>query len=190
MTRQVRADARRNVDALLAAAATVFARSGVDAPSREIAEEAGVGVGTLYRHFAKRAELVAAVFRNEVDACAAEAATLAARHRADPVGALRAWLYRYMDFILTKRGLAPALHSGDPAFAGLHEYFDERLGPALTALLEEAARASEIRVELSAHTLLHAVRILCVPDDDGSVAHARPVVDLLIEGLRSRARPR
>lgn len=134
--------------------------------------------------------LVAAVFRNEVDACAAEAATIAARHRDDPVGALRAWLYRYMDFILTKRGLAPALHSGDPAFAGLHEYFDERLGPALTALLEEAARASEIRVELSAHTLLHAVRILCVPDDDGSVAHARPVVDLFIDGLRSRdARP-
>jgi AcrR family transcriptional regulator len=189
LTRRIRADAQRNLDTLLRAAAKVFARSGVDAPAREVAEAAGVGVGTLYRHFPKRSDLVAAVFRREVDACAAEAAVLAAKHKRDPVAALRAWLYRYMDFILAKRGLAPALHSGDPAFAALHDYFDEHLGPALTSLLDATTRAGRLRTDLAAHTLLHAVRVLCVPDDDGSVDHARPVVDLLIHGMRMRAKP-
>src|SRR5579871_6950835 len=80
---RLRADARRNVDALLRAAMSVFSQSGVDAPIRAIAERAGVGVGTVYRHFPQRSDLIAAVFRNEVDACADAAPALAASHGPD-----------------------------------------------------------------------------------------------------------
>src|ERR1700733_3466976 len=119
--RRLRADAQRNIDALLQAAMAVFAKSGVDAPIREIAERAGVGVGTLYRHFPQRSDLIAAVFRREIDACADLAPILADQH--EPFEALANWMQRYAAFIATKRGLATALHSGDPAFDTLHGYF-------------------------------------------------------------------
>ena len=125
----MRADAQRNIDALLQAAKTVFATSGVDAPVREIAEQAGVGVGTVYRHFPQRADLIAAVFRREIDACADAAPVLAAEYA--PGEALARWMQRYAAFVATKRGLATALHSGDPAFDALPAYFEQRLRPAL-----------------------------------------------------------
>ena len=112
--RRLRADAQRNIDALLQAAMAVFATSGVDAPVREIAEKAGVGIGTVYRHFPQRSDLIVAVFRREIDACADAAPVLAAEH--EPGEALARWMQRYVDFIAAKRGLAAALHSGDPAF--------------------------------------------------------------------------
>src|SRR5947209_2891668 len=112
--RRLRADARRNLDGLLEAAKTVFATSGVDAPAKEIADLAGVGVGTLYRHFPQRSDLVRAVLEHEIDACAAAAETLAATN--EPGEALTKWLHRYTGFLATKRGFAAALHSGDPAF--------------------------------------------------------------------------
>src|SRR5882672_7237461 len=112
--RAIRSDAQRSMNALLEAALAVFATSGVDAPVREIAEKAGVGIGTVYRHFPQRADLVAAVFRHEIDACADAAAHLAAEY--GPGEALARWMQRYTAFIATKRGLATALHSGDPAF--------------------------------------------------------------------------
>jgi AcrR family transcriptional regulator len=127
--RRLRADAARNVDSLLEAAKAVFATSGVDAPAKEIADLAGVGVGTLYRHFPQRSDLVKAVFQRGVDACADAAPALAAAH--DPAAALAAWLHRYTEFLATKRGLAAALHSGDPAFDALPGYFAGRLEPAL-----------------------------------------------------------
>ena len=105
----------------------VFATSGVDAPVREIAEKAGVGVGTFYRHFPQRADLIAAVFRREIDACADAAPVLAAEH--EPGEALARWMQRYAAFIAAKRGLAKALHSGDPAFDNLPGYFDSDSGP-------------------------------------------------------------
>src|SRR3984957_8867121 len=92
--RLVRADARRNTDALLEAALAVFAASGVDAPVREIAVRAGVGVGTLYRHFPDRSDFIAAVFRREIDACADAAPLLAAEH--EPGEALARWIQRYV----------------------------------------------------------------------------------------------
>src|ERR1700734_3359907 len=121
--RRLRADARRNIEALLEAAMTVFAISGVDAPVREIADKAGVGVGTLYRHFPQRADLIAAVFRREIDACADIAPVLAESHA--PFDALASWMQRYAAFVGTKRGLAQALHSGNPAFDNLPGYFDQ-----------------------------------------------------------------
>ena len=139
--RRVRADARRNMDAVLEAAKAVFVASGVDAPVREIADKAGVGVGTVYRHFPRRSDLVAAVFRREVDACATAAAVLAKAH--GPGDALGKWLRRYTSFIATKRGLASALHSGDPTFDALPAYFQQHLGPALQSLLDAASAAGQ-----------------------------------------------
>ncbi|GGB34246.1 TetR family transcriptional regulator [Tistrella bauzanensis] len=180
--RRVRADARRNEDAVLEAAKVVFAISGVEAPVREIAGRAGVGVGTLYRRFPKRADLVAAVFRREVDACAAEAASLAARH--PPAEALVLWLRRYTAFIATKKGLAAALHSGDPAFDVLPAYFRAHFEPALTALLNAAAATGRIRDDIPAFDLLRAIGNLSVSSDEDGIAHTRRMVDLLIDGLR------
>lgn len=183
--RPVRADARRNIDTLLRTAMQVFATSGVDATVREIAEKAGVGVGTIYRHFPSRADLIAAVFRHEVDACADAAPILAAEH--PPGEALARWMQRYVDFIAAKRGLAAALHGGDPAYAPLPAYFETRLTPALRMLLEAAVAASEVRADVEPYDLLRAVAGLCAPADHGDPANARRMVALLVDGLRYRA---
>lgn len=180
--RRVRADAQRNIDALLKAAVAVFATSGVDAPVREIAEKAGVGVGTVYRHFPQRADLVAAVFRHEIDACADAAPALAAEH--EPGEALARWMQRYVDFIAAKRGLAAALHLGNPAFDALPAYFQKRLRPALQTLLAAAADTGKVRADIEPDDLLRAVASLCTPAHDVGPEHARRMVALLVDGLR------
>ena len=189
--RRLRADAKRNIDSLLEAAKTVFATCGVDAPAKEIADLAGVGVGTLYRHFPQRSDLVKAVFQREVDACADAASALAAAH--EPGEALARWVRRYTEFVATKRGLAAALHSGDPAFDALPGYFMGRLEPALGSLLEAAAARGEIRSDISPKSLLRAVANLCMPTAGEGVAYSQRMVGLLIDGLRYGAetsRPR
>jgi AcrR family transcriptional regulator len=185
--RRVRADARRNIDTLLQTAMTVFATSGVDAPVREIAEKAGVGVGTIYRHFPQRSDLVAAVFRREIDACADAASILAAEH--EPGEALSRWTQRYVDFIAAKRGLAKALHSGDPAFDTLPAYFKQRLEPALRSLLKSAVSAGQVRPDIAAEELLGAVASLCMHAYAQGPKHARRMVSLLVDGLRYGASP-
>jgi AcrR family transcriptional regulator len=185
--RPVRADAQRNIDNLLKTAMTVFAASGVDAPVREIADKAGVGVGTLYRHFPQRADLIAAVFRREIDACADAAPTLAAEHK--PFEAVAKWLQRYASFIAAKRGLAKALHSGDPAFDALPAYFDQRLRPALRALLKSAVAAGEVGADVDADDILGAVASLCMSASNAGPERARRMVALLADGLRYRAKP-
>jgi AcrR family transcriptional regulator len=185
--RRRRADARRNIDSLLEAALAVFGTSGVDAPAKEIADLAGVGVGTLYRHFPKRSDLVKAVFQREVDACAAAAPALAAAH--EPGVALERWLLRYTEFIATKRGLASALHSGDPAFDALPDYFMQRLGPALGSLLDVAVAADEIRADIGPRDLLYAVSNLSLPLSDEGPAYSERMVGLLVDGLRHGAGP-
>ena len=180
--RRLRADAQRNVDSLLEAAKTVFGTAGVDAPAKQIADLAGVGVGTLYRHFPQRSDLVKAVFQREVDATATAATALAAAH--EPGAALAKWLHRYTEFLATKRGLATALHSGDPAYRALPAYFMQRLGPALGSLLEAATASGEIRAGISAKDILHAVANLCVPVPGEGVAYSQRMVALLIDGLR------
>jgi AcrR family transcriptional regulator len=180
--RRVRADAQRNIDTLLQTAMAVFATSGVDAPVREIAEKAGVGVGTIYRHFPQRSDLIAAVFRREIDACADAAPVLAAEH--EPGEALARWIQRYVDFIAAKRGLAKALHSGDPAFDTLPAYFRQRLEPALRALLKSAVSADEVRTDITAEELLGAVASLCMHSYEQGAKHARRMVSLLVDGLR------
>jgi AcrR family transcriptional regulator len=185
--RSVRADARRNINALLQSAMTVFATSGVDAPVRQIAEKAGVGVATVYRHFPLRSDLIEAVFRHEVDACADAAEDLAAKF--DPDEALARWMQRYVDFIAAKRGLAAALHSGDPAYETLPAYFEKRLNPALSNLLESATAAGKVRADVEPDVLLRAVAGLCTAVHNGNPVHARQLVALLVDGLRYRAEP-
>ena len=180
--RPVRADAQRNIDALLQAAMAVFATSGVDAPVRAIAEKAGVGIGTVYRHFPKRSDLIAAAFRREIDACADAAPALAAEH--DPGEALARWMQRYVDFIAAKRGLAAALHSGDPAYKTLPAHFDKRLRPALRALLDAASAAGAVRAGVDANELLHAAASLSTFARDNDLAPVRRMVALLVDGLR------
>jgi len=180
-SRAPRADAQRNLDALVAAAREVFARSGVDAPVREIAEQAGVGVGTLYRHFPQRADLVVAVFRSAVDAAADAAPGLLAQY--PPGEAVAQWMQRFVDFIGTKRGLVAALHSGDPAFSTLPAYFRDRFHPALKGLLDAAIAAGEMRPGIEPTELLTAAANLAHAD----IAQGRRMVALLVDGLRHRA---
>ena len=177
-----RVDAQRNIDALLTAAKEEFAAWGVDVHVRAIAARAGVGTATLYRHFPLRSDLISAVFRREIDACAAAAPPLAASH--DPDEALELWLQRYTEFVATKHGLAAALHSGDPAYSALPAYFHQHLGPALQTLLENA-EAGAVRGGVDPLDLLGAVANLCIPppgSDDP--ARAQQMVALLIDGLR------
>lgn len=183
--RRLRADARRNEDAVLAAAKAVFAEQGVDAPVRDIALRAGIGLGTLYRRFPTRADLIAGVFRREVDACAAEAAALAARH--PPLLALRTWLLRYAAFIGTKRGLARALHSGDPAYAALPDYFRARFEPALAGLVDAAAASGAIRAAPAPYDLLRAVGNLAAATGEDGAALTEAMIGLIVDGLRFRA---
>ena len=180
--RRVRADARRSIDALLGAAKAVFIAAGVDAPVREIADRAGVGIGTVYRHFPQRADLIAAVFRHEVDACADGAQTLAAER--EPEDALRRWVERYVEFLRTKRGLAAALQSGDPAYGGLPEYFITRLRPALAGLLNTAAAAGSVRVGVDPGELLWAIASLCGSQRNPDPAAAQRMIGLLLDGMR------
>ena len=180
--RRVRADAQRNLDGLLQAALKVFATAGVDAPVREIAKAAGVGVGTLYRHFPQRSDLIKAVFRREIDACVDAAPALAAAHA--PGEALALWMERFVDFISAKRGLAAALHSGDPAYAALPDYFEQRLKPTLQNLLDAAIQARQVRPDANADELLLAAARLSTPGADGDPEPGRRMVRLLVDGLR------
>jgi AcrR family transcriptional regulator len=177
--RPKRADARRNEETLLEAAAAVFVKSGVDAPVRDIAAAAGVGLGTIYRHFPTRADLVIAVYRHQVDACAEAGPVLLAS--STPHAALSRWVGLFVDFLTTKHGLAAALQSDSARFETLHAYFLDRLVPVCAQLLDAAAAAGEIRPGVDAHGLLRAIGNLCIGGD--SHYDARQMVDLLIAGL-------
>jgi AcrR family transcriptional regulator len=180
--RILRADAKRNLAGLLKAAMEVFATSGVEAPVREIAAKAGVGIGTVYRHFPTRPDLIAAVFRNEVDACADAAADLTAEYA--PAEALARWMQRYVDFLGAKRGLAAALHSGNPAFGVLPLYFNRRLRPTLRGLLDSAAAIGAIRNDIDPKDLLNAVAGLSMSAHETGSDQVRRMVALLVDGLR------
>ena len=185
--RQLRVDAQRNIDSLIESAKALFMSSGVDVPMKEIADQAGVGVGTLYRHFPQRSDLISAVFKREVDECAAEAPILAASHSPDV--ALELWLQRYTRFVATKHGLAAALHSGDAAYSTLRVRFEEQVGPALRMLLDDAVAAGVVHGGEDPLELLGAVANLCIPapgSSDDSRAYRR--VALMVKGLRYDAR--
>ncbi len=181
--RPLRIDAQRSADALIAAARELFVLKGVEVTTREIADRAGVGMGTLFRRFPRRADLIGAVFAGELEACAAAAEILAKAH--SPFEALARWIQVYVQFIATKRGLAKAVSSDDPVYVGMAALFEQRLNPAAHALYEAAVVAGEVRSGLDAAEVLTAVSTLCMSTFPGRPDHPRDMVALLIEGLRS-----
>ncbi|WP_436799010.1 TetR/AcrR family transcriptional regulator [Micromonospora fulviviridis] len=180
-----RADARRNEKALLDAASAAFVASGVDVPVRDIAAKAGVGVGTIYRHFPTRADLIVAVYRHQIEACA-EAGPALLADSGTPHTALVQWINLFVDFLITKHGLAEALQSDAAAFQTLHAYFLDRLVPVCDQLLDAAVAAGEIRPETDAYGLLRGVGNLCIGAGNDPRYDARRLVQLLIAGLRLR----
>ncbi len=183
-TGRKRADARRNERTLLDAAAAAFVSSGVHVPVRDIAARAGVGVGTIYRHFPTRADLVTAVYRHQVDACA-EAGPELLTNSASPHAALAAWIDLFVDFLVTKHGLAEALQSGDPTYEALHASFIDRLVPVCARLLDATAEAEQIAAGIDAYALLRGVGNLCIGAGTDRRYDARRMVGLLIAGLRA-----
>lgn len=178
-----RADARRNEQTLLDAAAAVFVAAGVEAPVRDIAAKAGVGLGTIYRHFPTRADLIIAVYRHQAEACAQAGPDLLASGIA-PHLALTRWIDLFVDFLVTKHGLAAALQPDNPEYAPLHAYILDRLVPACAQLLDAAVAAGEIRSDVDALGLMHGIGNLCIGSDDPNY-DARRMIELVLAGLRT-----
>jgi AcrR family transcriptional regulator len=182
--RNKRADALRNQQTLLTAAAEVFLTSGVDAPIRQIAAKAGVGMGTIYRHFPTRADLVTAVYRHQIEACAEAGPSLLAGADS-PLAALRRWIDLFVDFLVTKHGLADALQSDSSRFAALHTYFLDRLLPVCAQLLDAAVEAGEIRPGTQPYELMRGIGNLCIGRDTDPRYDPRRLIELLLRGLQS-----
>ncbi|MEU3249027.1 MULTISPECIES: TetR/AcrR family transcriptional regulator [unclassified Streptomyces] len=184
--RPKRADARRNEETLLDAAAAIFVTSGVEAPVRDIAARAGVGTGTIYRHFPTRADLIIAVYRHQVEACA-EAGPALLASSPTPHAALGRWIDLFVDFLVTKHGLAAVLQSDAAGFDALHTYFLDRLVPVCGRLLDASAAAGEIRADIDPLGLMRGVGNLCIGADTDPRYDARRLVEFLVAGLRRTA---
>jgi AcrR family transcriptional regulator len=181
--RPQRADARRNKESLLDAAAAIFVESGVEAPVRDIAARAGVGTGTIYRHFPTRADLIVAVYRHQVEACAEAGPALLAASPS-PYDALGRWIDLFVDFLVTKHGLAHVLRSDQAGFETLHAYFIDRLRPVCARLVAAATESGEIRPGIEAFELMYGVGNLCIGAGTAPGYDARRLVGFLIAGLR------
>ncbi|MFE4212604.1 TetR/AcrR family transcriptional regulator [Streptomyces sp. NPDC056844] len=178
-----RADAVRSRQKLLAAAGEVFVESGVDAPVREIAARAGVGMGTVYRHFPTRADLVVAVFRHQVEECA-EAGPRLLADTDSPLSALRRWIDLFVDFLVTKHGLAHSMQSESSGFSALHTFFLDRLLPVAEELLDAAVEAGEVRAGIQPYELMRGIGNLCIASDEDPRYDPRRLIGLLLEGIR------
>ena len=181
--RSKRADALRNQQTQLAADAEVFVTSGVDAPIRQIAAAAGVGMGTIYRHSPTRADLVTAVYRHQIEECA-EAGPRLLSSADSPFDALRQWVDLFVNFLVTKHGLADALQSDSDRFATLHTYFLDRLLPVSTRLLKAAVDAGDIKPGIQPYELMRGIGNLCIGRDSDPRYDPRRLIGLLLEGLR------
>ena len=180
-SRRQRSDAKRNVVALLEAAKTVFASSGVDAPAKEITDLAGVGVGTLYRHFPRRSDLIVAVLQHEIDECVEAAEELGTTR--SPWEALMGWIERFTAFVGTKQGLASALHSGDPAYDDLPQHLMDRLEPALQTLLARAVDGGYARDHVTAREVLMTIALICQPVPGEQPSFNQRMTRVFLEGL-------
>jgi AcrR family transcriptional regulator len=183
--RKPRADARRNRDGLLEAAKAAFAEVGAEASLDEIARRAGVGIGTLYRHFPTRDAIVEAVYRREVQQLADAAPRLI--ESMAPAEALRAWMRLFIDYIAAKRVIAPALKSLVGGGSALYADSRSRINEAIALLVERAQASGDIRPNADPTDLLRALigfaYVNSAPDWEAS---ARRLIDLLIDGLRSQ----
>ncbi|MFI6147802.1 TetR/AcrR family transcriptional regulator [Streptomyces sp. NPDC051109] len=178
-----RTDALRNQQTLLDAAAAVFVTSGVEAPVRDIAAEVGVGLGTVYRHFPTRADLVIAVYRHQVEACAEAGPALLAAGPT-PHTDLGQRVLLFVDFLVTKHGLAAAMQADNAGFEALHSSFLDRLLPVCTELPDAAVAAGEVRSDLTAYQLMRGIGNLCIGAETDPRYDARRLVGVPVEGLR------
>jgi AcrR family transcriptional regulator len=185
--RKPRADALRNRDRLLAAAKLSFAGAGADVSLDEIARRAGVGIGTLYRHFPTREAIVEAVYRREVEQLADAANRLTAM--VPPGEALHAWMRLFVDYVATKRVIAPALKAMVGGSSELYASSGARIANAMAAMVERARAAGEIRADADPADLLRALagftHFNAGADWEASV---RRLIDILMDGLRSKPR--
>ncbi|WP_423822751.1 helix-turn-helix domain-containing protein [Salinisphaera sp. SPP-AMP-43] len=180
--RPMRADARRNRERLLEAAAAVFARDGARASREAVAREAELGIGTLYRHFPTREALYEAVYEREVIQLAERAEMLATQTHA--VAALREWLAALVAMVATKKGMAGALALSADRTKAISSHLSGRLTSVLAGLLERTVQAGTIRADVSADELLHAIVGMCLlQDQPGWQASVRRLTDLLVDGL-------
>jgi AcrR family transcriptional regulator len=181
--RKPRADAQRNRDRVLEMAKEAFTRSGADASLDDIAKQAGVGAGTLYRHFPSRDELLEAVYRTEVEKLAAAEQKFA--ETMPPIEALRAWMFLFVDYIATKKIIAPALNTMVGGPSKVFEASHAQIWEAIRALVNGAIKSGDIRKDLDAIDLLRALigvaNVASSPDWQQS---ARRLVDILITGSR------
>jgi AcrR family transcriptional regulator len=181
--RKPRADAQQNRERILEVAKQAFARSGASASLDEIAKEAKVGPGTLYRHFPTREALLEAVYRTEVAKLAAAERELSAK--LPPAEALRAWMLLFVDYIATKQIIAPALNTLVGGASKLYEGSRAQISGAINALVKRAVESGDIRKDLEPFDLLRALigvfNVATSPDWQQS---ARRLVDILITGSR------
>jgi AcrR family transcriptional regulator len=180
--RKPRADALRNRERVLEAAKSVFSAGGADASLEAVARRAGVGIGTLYRHFPTREALYDAVYRREVEQLGELADEL--KGEAAPVEALRKWLRANVEFVATKKGMAAALALAAHKPSELMAFSYERLTKAVGALLERAVAAGELRADVSPEDLLRALIGMCLMHDQpGWQASVVRLLDVLVDGL-------
>ncbi|MDT4981193.1 MAG: hypothetical protein QOG07_3072 [Pseudonocardiales bacterium] len=181
--RPQRADARRNRDQLLVAAAEVYGERGVDASLEEIARRANVGIGTLYRHFPTRDALTEAVYRREVSLLCDGVDDLIANNAGD--AALAQWMRRFAGYVAKKKGMAMALKSVLGADSELFTYSHQRIRGAIGSLVATAAAEGVIRDDVDAEDLLRAMSGICMATDTpGWADRTERLVDLLVDGLR------
>jgi AcrR family transcriptional regulator len=181
--RAPRKDAARNREALLAAAGEVYSERGVEASLEEIARRAGVGIGTLYRHFPNRDALNEAVYRREVESLCDGAEQLLADH--EPVDALSAWMRQFAGYVARKRGMAMALKSALGPDNELFSYSHRRIRESLGLLVDAAVKVGQIRSDVDTEDLLRAMSGICMAvDTPGWAERTHRLVDLLVDGLR------
>jgi AcrR family transcriptional regulator len=184
--RKPRADALRNRERVLEAAKSVFSAGGSDASLEAVARQAGVGIGTLYRHFPTREALYEAVYRREVE----QLGELAEQLKADaaPVEALRKWLRANVEFVATKKGMAAALALAAQPPSALTAFSYDRLTKAIGALLDRAVAAGELRGDVGPEDLLRALVGMCLlHDQDGWQASVVRMLDVFVDGMRLKA---
>jgi AcrR family transcriptional regulator len=181
--RPLRADARRNRERLLEVAVRSFSLDGPDVPLESIAKAAGVGIGTLYRHFPTREALVEAAYRNELDRlCSAVPALLADQA---PDQALRAWMDLFVDYMVTKRGMADALRAVIASGGNPYAHSRDMLLSAIGQLLEPGVAAGVIRADVPAEDVFAGLSgVTFTVGDPARRDQARRLLDLLMDGLR------